>query len=150
MNSEWALLKLALGLSLALGFTLAGCGDFSRGHPSESTEAPGNGDPVEDPADDPVNGDPANGDPSGAVPDYSEEVYPILINRCASCHGPWITGDAAADYDGIVDRINLGSPEASLLLTQAIGQDHAAGEIIDRDSDDYDTILTWIEGGAEK
>ena len=154
MNSKWMVIKLLLGLSLALGLALAGCGDFDRGDPSDPsdpTETPVNGDPVdEDPNGDPVNGDPSNGDDEEDAPDYTRDVYPILNNNCAGCHGGWVTGDAAADYAGIVDRVNLGSPNASVLLTKARGQDHAAGEIIGADSDEYATILEWIEDGAEQ
>ncbi len=47
-------------------------------------------------------------------------------------------------------RINLGLPEESLLLTKATGAvPHTGGKLLDRDSDEYRTLLDWIRSGAK-
>ncbi|MGE9269207.1 MAG: DUF1549 domain-containing protein, partial [Verrucomicrobiales bacterium] len=46
-------------------------------------------------------------------------------------------------------RLNLAVPERSLLLTKAIGEvPHTGGKLIDEDSPNYQTLITWIRHGA--
>ena len=51
--------------------------------------------------------------------------------------------------DATEPRINLESPEASLLLQKAIMEvPHGGGPRFEKGSDDYTTILNWIKAGA--
>jgi len=47
-------------------------------------------------------------------------------------------------------RINLALPESSLLLTKSVGDvPHTGGKLFDKNSANYDTLLKWIQSGAE-
>ena len=59
--------------------------------------------------------------------DFSDNIYPILNGAgCNGCHltgagGFLISGNNSATYNEVKNRINLGSPENSLLLTKISG-----------------------------
>lgn len=104
---------------------------------------------------------------SPAVVEFVNDVMPIMAKagcNSTACHGspvgkagfklslfgyepeldhPAITTDAAGR------RIDLKSPEKSLLLTKATGQvSHGGGVRFKNDSVEYRTILAWIKNGA--
>jgi len=46
-------------------------------------------------------------------------------------------------------RINLQSPQDSLLINKALGNvDHTGGQLIVEDSHEYETLITWMKSGA--
>ena len=98
---------------------------------------------------------------------YRHNVIPALQrNGCnaGSCHGSargedgfslsLFGYDPEGDYYRIVEelpgrRINLVEPEKSLLLTKAVGDvAHSGGELFDKNSVYYKSILKWLEKGA--
>ena len=98
---------------------------------------------------------------------YRHNVIPALQrNGCnaGSCHGSargedgfslsLFGYDPEGDYFRIVEelpgrRINLTEPEKSLLLTKAVGDvTHSGGELFDKKSVYYKSILAWLEKGA--
>ena len=63
--------------------------------------------------------------------------------------------DSAADYDMVVRkhdgrRVSLDSPEDSLLLAKpSFKVAHGGGQLMTEESDEYRTILNWVQQGAE-
>ena len=48
-----------------------------------------------------------------------------------------------------IPRVNLGNPEASLILAKpTMTVPHGGGKRLEKDSDDYRTILNWVKNGA--
>ncbi len=138
--SRWSMSFRLVTLGL-LTLTLAACGGFERGEPSEDesadtdTDVPGGGD----------------------GPSFAATVAPILNARCSACHGGGgvaastafrLSGDASTDYGVVSALVSPSSPAASKLLQEATGVSHGGGAVIAADSDDYRTILAWITGGA--
>ncbi len=95
------------------------------------------------------------------------DVMPVLMKAgCNSgrCHGAargqdgfrlsLFGYDAAGDYHRLTRemsgrRVNLARPEASLLLTKAIGEaPHSGGERFAHDSASYNLLVRWLEEGA--
>ena len=93
------------------------------------------------------------------------DVMPIFMkSECNRCHG------AARGQDGFRlslwgfdpegdhyrltreqpgRRINLGVPEASMILTKSDGEaPHTGGKKFDKGSEPYNTLLRWLEAGA--
>ena len=106
-------------------------------------------------------------DADNSVPRFLNDIAPILdTNGCSTalCHGKFggqggfdlslLTLDPEADYHPIVTasrgrRVNLVEPERSLLLlkpTEQVG--HEGGMRFSVNSEDYLTILRWLEAGA--
>jgi len=62
--------------------------------------------------------------------------------------------DIGADHDAIVagregQRVDLENPEQSLLLRKPTFQEtHGGGRLIETDSEEYETILSWLRQGA--
>lgn len=62
--------------------------------------------------------------------------------------------DIGADHDAIVagrdgQRVDLENPEQSLLLRKPTFQEtHGGGRLMERDSEEYETILSWLRQGA--
>jgi hypothetical protein len=100
-------------------------------------------------------------------PDFPTRVLPILTKagcNAGACHGAAIGQagfklsllgyDPKTDYDTLTRelsgrRIDLASPADSLFLRKATrGVRHKGGQRIDVDSDDYRTLVAWIEAGA--
>ena len=95
------------------------------------------------------------------------DVMPIFMrNNCNSggCHGSsrgkdgfmlsLFGYDPAGDYQRITRqqigrRINIGMPEASMLITKCIGEaPHTGGKLFTKDSDNCQTLLRWLAAGA--
>ncbi len=127
---------------LALGVAAGGCADFHRG------PAPADGG-AED----------ATGatDDTTLVADFAFEtaVYPILQRRCQDCHsvgrigeytGLVLTGNARMDRAKVLALVVPGDPEASLLLRKATGERHTGQDVLTRDTPEYDTIASWLDG----
>ena len=101
------------------------------------------------------------------VPRFLNDIAPILDrNGCSTalCHGKFggqggfdlslLTLDTEADYQPIVSasrgrRVNLVEPERSLFLLKPTEQvSHEGGMRFSVNSEDYLTILRWLEAGA--
>ena len=101
------------------------------------------------------------------VPRFLNDIAPILdTNGCSTalCHGKFggqggfdlslLTLDPEADYHPIVTasrgrRVNLVEPERSLFLLKPTEQvSHEGGMRFSVNSEDYLTILRWLEAGA--
>ncbi len=95
------------------------------------------------------------------------DVMPIFMrNTCNSggCHGAsrgkdgfmlsLFGYDPAGDYQRITRqqigrRINLGTPDASMLVTKCNGDaPHTGGKLFTKDSENNQTLLRWITAGA--
>ncbi len=95
------------------------------------------------------------------------DVMPIFMKsgcNTGSCHGAargkdgfmlsLFGYDPAGDYYRLTRqlvgrRVDLAVPEKSLVLEKATGEvDHTGGQLFTADSDDYRTMLRWIEAGA--
>ena len=89
---------------------------------------------------------------------FSNDVYPILQNKCQICHGAnspidapvFIYSDAQTTYSAVINLVNLADPQNSRLLLKATNQTpHEGGQVIQPNSPEYQTILNWISQGAQ-
>jgi hypothetical protein len=99
---------------------------------------------------------------------FRRDVMPVLFRagcNSGTCHGAargkdgfhlsLFGYDPQGDYFRITQemigrRVNLASPERSLLLRKAVGAvPHTGGKLFDQDSEYYRTLLKWIESGAQ-
>ncbi len=98
---------------------------------------------------------------------FRNDVLPILTRsgcNTGKCHGS-ASGkdgfrlslfgyDPAGDHYRITReisgrRINLASPEESLLINKAIGQvEHTGGQCVDPEGTHYQTLVSWLAAGA--
>lgn len=129
--------------------------------PAEGSAAQPTQDPRENAT---VTAPPAVAVNSGRVPDFDREVFPLLSDRCFTCHGP----DAAArkanlrldTREGILAPLRggetavvPGAPEQSMLV-ERIRSDDPEHRMPPPEShrtlssDDVDTLVRWIEAGA--
>ena len=154
MNSDaiWRRRGLAVG-ALACALALAACADFSRGEPSPA---------MADAGGPPATGDAATADGAagdGAAASFATGVYPLLVPTCQMCHATGqqagdtqllFTGDAATDY-ATVGRCSSTPPrrQASRLLAKMTGNGHQGGTVYAAGSPEYQTILQWIQQGAQ-
>src|SRR5215831_11103211 len=101
-------------------------------------------------------------------PSFAADVLPVLTKvgcNSGNCHGA-LNGqngfklslfgyEPAQDYEMIVHkhdgrRVNLVDPEKSLLLLKpTFAVKHGGGKLLLKDSADYNSLLTWIRGGAK-
>ena len=108
---------------------------------------------------------------SSATPDFQKHVIPLLGKlgcSSAKCHGSFqgaggfrlsLFGfDFQRDHAALTEesssedgsRINLNSPAQSLILLKPTKQiKHRGGEIIEKDTWEYNLLHRWIETGAE-
>jgi hypothetical protein len=101
------------------------------------------------------------------VPSFRQDIMPVFFRagcNAGSCHGAargkdgfmlsLFGYDPAGDYFRIVNdvagrRVNTAVPEQSLLLRKATGAvPHTGGEVFDKKSEYYQTIMRWIAAGA--
>ena len=102
------------------------------------------------------------------IPDYMKDISPILARvgcNSGTCHGaqdgkngfklslrgydPWFDLRALTD-DAASRRINLASPAQSLILLKPTGQvPHEGGQVLTENGEYYQTLLRWIENGAQ-
>lgn len=104
-----------------------------------------------------------------ASPSFQNDVIPVLTKagcNTGDCHGSGrgqdgfslsLFGyDIEGDHYRIVEeypgrRIDIASPEKSLLLQKAIGSvTHTGGELFKPDSESYNILLEWLEAGAPR
>jgi hypothetical protein len=109
------------------------------------------------------------GDLSARPLDFERDIQPILTHPgCNSgpCHGKargqngfqlsLLGFDSDFDYDSLTKeargrRLNPSTPEASLLLRKPAGQvPHGGGIRLDRNGEQYATLLRWISSGAPR
>jgi hypothetical protein len=89
---------------------------------------------------------------------YADDVYPILMMRCAVCHEAGgaaqttefvLTGDPARDHASLLPLLVAGDPDNSVLLLVGSGaSSHRAGSILVEGSVEHETLARWIEQGA--
>ncbi len=98
---------------------------------------------------------------------FKNDVMPVFFKEgcnAGDCHGSsrgqdgfvlsLFGYDPEGDYYRLIEehpgrRIDLPTPENSLLLTKAIGAVvHTGGTLFEKDSDSYQIILDWIKQGA--
>jgi hypothetical protein len=101
--------------------------------------------------------------------DFDTDVVPILTKagcNAAACHGAaagrggfklsLFGGDAAHDYDEIVHqlegrRINLTSPETSLVVTKPTEQiEHGGGYRFEFEGPEAELLTRWVQQGARR
>ncbi len=99
---------------------------------------------------------------------FGRDVVSILTTKgcnSSSCHGSpagqngfklsLYGSDPRADHRMIVEghggrRVNLADPEKSLLLGKpSFAVPHGGGQVLGKQSDEYQTILTWLRQGAK-
>ncbi|MEZ6140666.1 MAG: DUF1553 domain-containing protein [Zavarzinella sp.] len=104
-----------------------------------------------------------------AAPSFLNEVVPLLTRlgcNQGSCHGKGagqngfrlsLRGYAPEqDYESIVRefgsrRVDLSVPERSILLQKITGHaPHEGGKLLETDSREYQTLLSWLKSGATK
>jgi len=73
---------------------------------------------------------------------WSAQVDDLFATRCGSCHGT-VGGFSAETYDAVMDGVEPGSPEDSLVVT--IQQNGHPGVFT---SDELQTVIAWIQAGA--
>jgi hypothetical protein len=101
-----------------------------------------------------------------AQPSYQKHVLPLMSKVGCSgraCHGSFqgqggfrlslfgydFKHDQEAMLGGEEPRVNLKSPERSLILLKpTLQEDHEGQKILEKDSWQYNILLRWIEGGA--
>ena len=103
---------------------------------------------------------------SEALPSYQKHVLPLMSKVGCSgraCHGSFqgqggfrlsLFGyDFKRDHEALLGgdepRVNLKSPERSLILLKpTMQEDHGGEKVIDKDSWQYNILARWIQGGA--
>lgn len=89
------------------------------------------------------------------TPKYLPDVASVLANRCTGCHVAVPTymltaqANTMMDFNLTVARVTPLNPAQSPLLLKATNQiTHGGGLALPVGSDDYNTVLNWIAGGA--
>lgn len=133
-DRRWALAPVLFAAAL-------GCADFSRGGPAADT-----GGETKDAS--------APGD--GGALGFSTQIDALLA-PCKNCHVPGgaasassliFTGNATTDYQTVLQLVNTAVPASSRILSKASGNGHGGGTIYAVGTNQYDTILAWIQQGA--
>ncbi len=77
---------------------------------------------------------------------FTNNILPIMQSAgCTGCHG-W-----ASSYSGVIQRINTQNPANSLILLKATATvSHGGGQRFTTSSQEYQTILNWIQQGANQ
>jgi hypothetical protein len=95
--------------------------------------------------------------PPPPPPPIASRAHEELRRGCQACHGRggsaagtrWVlTGDRARDLTASRTFADLGRPEASPLLTKALGRQHGPGAIWRPGSPSAETLLAWLRAGA--
>jgi|SRR5450432_1063053 len=138
--------------AFVLALSLAACADFSRGAPSA---------PAGDGGGQGGSGDAAGSDgpaSDGASVSFATVVYPLLVPTCQRCHSAGneagdtqllFTGAPTADYPTVVMFVDTSSPASSRMLAKMSGNGHGGGTVYAAGSPEYQTILQWIQQGAQ-
>ncbi len=110
-----------------------------------------------------VDSSPRTGDTTGsggATPrriTFAGRVQKLLIADCKICHASGaaagstsysISDDFDTDYEIARRLVDLATPERSVLLTKATGENHGGGTIFAAGSAKHALLLEWIQGGA--
>ncbi len=95
----------------------------------------------------------------GAAPlSFATAVYPLLVPACEGCHSAGneagdtqllFVGAPAADHATVVMFVNTSAPASSRLLAKTTGNGHQGGAVYAAGSAEYNTILQWIQQGAQ-
>lgn len=150
-DSRWPMRSKRQAVALLLFGALLGCAAYDRGDDFTPPEVPNS---APDPGDGSDGGD--NGDGSMSL-SYASDIQTLVIADCSECHAS--DGQASGtellyvdstdeDYQTTLQFIDESNPSNSRLLTKASGGGHGGGAVYPETSDEYQTVLTWIEGGA--
>lgn len=99
--------------------------------------------------------------PDPDVPDDTERPVQISftntvnpsLQKCAGCHtggtGGWTYDGGAQAHAQVTGAVDITDAANSALLLKAINESaHGGGPQFEKDSEDYRSILAWIESGA--
>ena len=138
MTSERACRLAAVVFALAVG-----CADLSRG-----------------PAAPIVDG--GAGEGGASKPDaglsFAADIEAILVDGCQRCHAPGgeasdttflVAGDPSADFATATRFVDLNAPGSSRLLAKMSGNGHGGGTVHAAGTPEYQSVLTWIQEGAQ-
>ena len=77
---------------------------------------------------------------------FTNDVLPIMQSAgCTGCHG-W-----ASSYSGVIQRVDTQNPSNSKLLLKATATvSHGGGQRFTTSSQEYKTILNWIQQGTNQ
>jgi hypothetical protein len=147
MSSEARFIPALLTGALAGALALGGCADFSRGEPSPKPDGGASTD----------GGTEAGGE-GGASLSFAKDVFPLLVPTCQMCHSPGqmagdtqllFTGTAATDYPTVLMFVDTSAPASSRMLVKMTGNGHQGGTVYASGSPEYETVLHWIQQGAQ-
>jgi len=87
---------------------------------------------------------------------FSNDVMPVLENKCLACHKPGgineelLITDTASTYTNIITNnyTNTVDVDSSLLLSKSIGINHGGGTILGTEDIEYQTLKDWITQGV--
>lgn len=93
-------------------------------------------------------------DPGGGLDGYRDGIHAVLATGC-SCHGApnreWVIAGATAEeaevdasYEATLAFVELGDPDASLLLTWALGEEDAGHTYWTADNPNAVAVAEWI------
>jgi hypothetical protein len=130
--------RAVVSLVLVTG-VLGGCADLSRGAAN----------PVADAG--------AEQGEAGGGASFATGVHPLLLSACGGCHaageeagdtGLLFSGDPAADLVRVRNFVNTDAPASSRLVAKMSGNGHQGGTVFAAGTQEYTTVLAWIQGGA--
>lgn len=122
-----------------------GCADFSRGRTIADA---GDGGETADAV--------ATSDGQAAL-SFATDIYSVL-SICMNCHVPGgaasttsliFSGNAASDYATVLGFVDISAPASSRLLAKMSGNGHGGGTVYAAGSAEYETVLQWIQQGAQ-
>jgi hypothetical protein len=138
MTSERAVWIVGLMFALA-----SGCADLSRG-PAVTVADAGAGE----------GGAPET---DGGV-SFAANVEGLLVASCQHCHSTGgeagdttflLGGDPSADFAAATRFVDVNAPASSRLLAKMSGNGHGGGTVHAAGTPEYQTVLTWIQEGAQ-
>lgn len=138
MTSERAFRIAAFMVALA-----AGCADVSRGPAAPAADAgAGEGGPSD----------------AGAGVSFAADVEGLLVASCQRCHSPGgeasdttfiVAGDPSADFATATRFVDVNAAASSRLLAKMSGNGHGGGTVHAAGTPEYQTVLSWIQEGAQ-
>jgi hypothetical protein len=140
-----------------IGIVATACADFRRGPYWDEEMAESGAATGATAGDESQTGTDTAGATGASGPSFAGEVYPILVAGCRRCHASGgsagttdfiIVDDVDASYETTMTFIDPANAGASQLLAKSAGRGHGGGLVYDESTPQYDTLLSWIESGA--
>ena len=94
---------------------------------------------------------------AGPVVSFEADVRTLLLDDCEVCHSAGgvaastdllLGGSSEQDLASVKMFVDVDDPDGSALLAKMRGEAHGGGVRFADDSEQYATIVAWIEGGA--